>query len=1334
MWLAGHEYKAEKNGIIIVPFSTIPGRQPIVITAPTSQQKKGKTKATYSSLDYFTHVAENYAMKVDFHIDRESLLARKKASLIIRPLLSINGIPLPTKLLEDVKLTITSTNIDGTHSSQEIPNVRLFEDRESIHEFQVPRRLASLTVSLTAKVKQITTGGTKVTLNSSKTFALNGISKTAAVEDLHLLRADNGYVLELRGRTGEPKSSRPVVFAFVHRDFNIPIQIILKTNPAGRIQLHSLAGIVSFSITSFSGRGPHGIIHRWNLKNDRHTFSNTMHAMAGKPLTLPYMGTAKKPQRSEFSLLELRGTTFVTDRFENIAIRDGLIVIDKLPAGDYDLFLKKTNTHVKLRLAKGKKIGSFIVGDKRQLEVQGLAPLQIQTISTVMLPKKVSKKKDNKKDKSHAKKKRDKNKKEKYLRIQLKNVSKFTRLHILATRYVPQYDVFANLSQTGGVEPFMFQQTPASSVYLTGRNIGDEYRYIIERKYTTKYPGNMLARPSLLLNPWAVRPTATSSQVATDGERFSPKADRPKSSSKRSPKRQTPSINNGNSLANLDFLAHASTVLHNLVPDKNGLVEIPFALLGPHQHIHIVAIDPLNVTYRSVALKEINPLFQDLRLLTNLQSKSHHTRQKKISIVPAGKKFILHDVTTSKFEAYDNLEKVYGLYTTLGNDTIKLVEFSFILDWTTYKQKKKQKLYSQYACHELNFFLFKKDPQFFKKVVQPYLQNKKDKTFIDHFLLNHNLSTYLTPWKFSQLNMVERILLAQRVDGEQARTARHLADRYALLPPDIDGFIARFDTAIQQSALKNSNTQADFTKSMEHMRSQTLPTFSHELKNLNFNPERGKYLSKRSLSNKSRSPLDSMSLLAEESVIPFASRNATIGLNAPTNFKKSKSIRHRQGSFELDMSENGGGFGFGGGRRRQLYRQLDQTFEWAENNYYHLTINQQNANLITVNAFWKEYAAHQAKTPFLSTHLTDASRNFPEMMFALSVLDLPFKAPKHKTTFKGKQMTLIPGGALIVFHEEIRPANKPDGATKVLVSQNFFKQGDRQRIVNGETVDKFVTEEFIIHTVYGCQVVITNPTSTRQKLNVLVQIPKFAIPVSGGEGTKTHHIDLKPYSTKKIEYYFYFPIAGDAPQFPVHIAKNEKLIASATPVTLHVVKKPSKIDTGSWDYISQQGSLNDVLTYIDQHNIENINLAGIAWRMQDKATYNTIVNRLAPRHVYNQTLWSFSLKHNDVKSAREFLQHSNQIVNECGGWINSPLLTIDLTERKVLEHFEYKPLVNARAHTLGARRKIVNDRFVLQYHHLLNDFAYRRTLSDENLLVVTYYLLLQDRVDEAIKT
>ena len=63
---------------------------------------------------------------------------------------------------------------------------------------------------------------------------------------------------------------------------------------------------------------------------------------------------------------------------------------------------------------------------------------------------------------------------------------------------------------------------------------------------------------------------------------------------------------------------------------------------------------------------------------------------------------------------------------------------------------------------------------------------------------------------------------------------------------------------------------------------------------------------------------------------------------------------------------------------------------------------------------------------------------------------------------------------------------------------------------------------------------------------------------------------------------------------------------------------------------------------------------------------------------------------------------------------------------------DYRPLVNARSHQLGKRRQILNDRLFAQYHRLMKVLSYRQQLDDDDLMSVTYYMLLQDRIDEAL--
>src|SRR5690606_33924771 len=102
----------------------------------------------------------------------------------------------------------------------------------------------------------------------------------------------------------------------------------------------------------------------------------------------------------------------------------------------------------------------------------------------------------------------------------------------------------------------------------------------------------------------------------------------------------------------------------------------------------------------------------------------------------------------------------------------------WLLDWPNLDAAQKRARYSKYACHELNFFLSRKDPAFFREVVQPYLRNKLNKTFLDRLLLEEVGPQDLEPWAYARLNVVERILLGQRLPGELAHTRRHVQEAF----------------------------------------------------------------------------------------------------------------------------------------------------------------------------------------------------------------------------------------------------------------------------------------------------------------------------------------------------------------------------------------------------------------------------------------------------------------------------------------------------------------------------------------------------------------------------
>ena len=93
--------------------------------------------------------------------------------------------------------------------------------------------------------------------------------------------------------------------------------------------------------------------------------------------------------------------------------------------------------------------------------------------------------------------------------IALVNTNAYARVHVFASRYEPAYGVYDYLGRIRDREPWSGLAGIDESFYAAARTLGDEYRYIIDRRYATKFPGNMLERPSLLLNPWPIRTTET---------------------------------------------------------------------------------------------------------------------------------------------------------------------------------------------------------------------------------------------------------------------------------------------------------------------------------------------------------------------------------------------------------------------------------------------------------------------------------------------------------------------------------------------------------------------------------------------------------------------------------------------------------------------------------------------------------------------------------------------------------------------------------------------------------------------------------------------------------
>ncbi len=1323
LWIAGRQFESADDGTIIVPFSTQPKRETAIIV-----------HENLAALASFVHQSEQYQLRAGLYVDRESLIRSGQANLEIRPQLLINGIPAPLQILSDIRLSIRAVDLDGVSATKEYKDLKLDETGESTLEFQVPPRLEQISFTLTATAENVSQND-KNPVSASQTFAVNQIDKSDFTQAVHLKQNEDGYELSVRGKSGEARSDQAVLFKLKHQLFKQPVHVTLRTDKAGQIQLGELVDIAHVEAVPTNGQAV-----SWILRTDRQVTYRSVNAAHGDTVNIPYRNLDEQTALAQLSLFEVRGGTYITDLSESIEYQSGLISLKDLAAGDYELFIKPERRSIYIRVTKGQSLHGYALGMFRDLEVRNPQPLHVDEINT---------------DESGVK-------------IRLGGDTQFARVHVFATRYEPRFDSFAEYSVVRDVEPNSISRGVLPNAYVAGRSIGEEYRYILDRRFGIKFPGNMLTRPSLLLNPWAIRTTENTVQVAQSGDDFSGAGGQTQGQASRSESENQEAFTNAD-FANLDFLASGTAILRNLKPDEKGVVSIDREKFGDKQLIQIIVQDHRGTLSRRIALGGHPLKFRDLRLSNALDPDQHFAQRKEYDVLKTDQSFELNDVLSGKFQHYDDLGDVFRYYLTLTSNP-QLAEFSFLLQWPNKTDEEKRELYLKYACHELHFFLLHKDPDFFRSAVLPYLANKLNQTYLDGWLLEKDLNSFAEPWDFARLNTVEQILLGRRLTGHRDQLNRHILNDYELNPTTRQQFDQLFGFAVLGSALDRGGVSSYF----EQTKAQSLELLDESRGELlsragenDPNAARGRY---GAMDNKNRQLGEAraggnLRFAAPQPPAAAAAKRpdgqAAAGLRRRSAADKSvRKLAKEKGIADMDMIatealvesearlKRSGLFKREGkkiyGEKelnqlkdlrkqvRQLYRRLKPTQEWVENNYYHLPIEQQTSELVRVNRYWRDYALHTGDEPFLSPYFAEASRNLTEMLLALAVLDLPFEAPEHEFDYADNNMTLVPKSNLIAFYQQIRPAVFDRRESNVLVSENFFRRDDRYKTEDGKKYDKFVTKEFLAHVLYGGQVVITNPTSTPQDIDLLIQIPAGAIPAAGSQETRTIQMDLNAFSTKTLEYYFYFPASGDFTHYPAHVSIETRVVAVADPLRFNVVDEPSEIDTQSWAFVSQNGTDAQVIDFLQTENLQNINLVEIAFRMKDADFFRQVIDLLASRFAYDHTLWSYAIKHNETDAITQYLKNAEAFLRLCGSYLNSELIVIDPVTRRWYEHREFWPLVNARAHQLGPRRKILNQRIWQQYHTLMDILARRTKLDDDDQLAATYYLLLQDRIEEAI--
>jgi hypothetical protein len=177
-------------------------------------------------------------------------------------------------------------------------------------------------------------------------------------------------------------------------------------------------------------------------------------------------------------------------------------------------------------------------------------------------------------------------------------------------------------------------------------------------------------------------------------------------------------------------------------------------------------------------------------------------------------KFVIEDITSTEHIVIDSLDKVKKV-----QDEVRKIhslqpamsDVLFLLKWNSFSEEEKDKKYNKYVSHEVNVFLYFKDREYFQKKIHPFLLNKMEKSFVDHYLLGNKeiVLKYAQIEKFTSLNPFEKCLLIDVVASKDKKTALKLAEWLELnsetTKPSEEQQNKIFDTVLNLNMLQGGN-------------------------------------------------------------------------------------------------------------------------------------------------------------------------------------------------------------------------------------------------------------------------------------------------------------------------------------------------------------------------------------------------------------------------------------------------------------------------------------------------------------------------------------------------
>ena len=1333
LWYNDIKFSCEpKEGIIILPYKVLVDKSNKCILVHDS----------YADLAEIEKVKGNYQLKGYFNILKESIIPNNMLKVNFKPFLFVNGRETSLELIKKGTITV---EMEKSENNNQLPVSTVFEnitfkDDSKDYEFEVlvPPMMTKMKFIFDCEINNVATGEKK-TMSYEQDSNFDSSNEKISKPLLH--KIGKNYILEEIGRNGEnitSKAGTNVEVEILTNYYLKYVKVSLQYDEEGKLNLGELKDVVTVKIGDST----------YHLNDySKYCYPKRIDIVLGESFTLPIYSN-KAISLDDFILYQYYTTkdvhSVLMDNKKEIILKPLDINGDKehyyeftigktLPKGKYYLsFGNSERTYIIIKVRDGKhwmNIENYIIDEKGFVEnSKNKTPIYMKNLSI------------------------DKEKGEiAFECAKTRRNIKYTHANIYLSQYQKPkinsyfYKYWSMLNQ-GVVNLVSNKFSNWNNIYLSNRVLNEEIEYVLQRRNLENQLGNSLPMPSLLLKRSYKRDCINEEEDLEAGDNYK-KEDADMGRKKRPLKKGK--FKEDKEVVNTDFynfLKYPGYALNNIEPinidsnDDFAKFKIKFSekekdILSKYSYIQIVLIDNKSISSDFHCLCSDNDKYKiEKRNISNekaLDSNKNITEIKTTELIKKGKEFNIDE--TSNYKLVDSIQKLCKFYLlTLENKDKYWNDFNFILNLNedNFNEEEFLEKYNQVCGHEINLFLYFKYPKLFEKYVKNILKFKFEKTFIDYFLLDdyETLLEYLTPLKIKLLPINELCLLMIKIIEKNPNEAKKIKDiiKSRIEKPE----------EVENLLLTNFNIMMNMTIEVDEDLEKEDITSLYDKKTAK------KKCKRRYIKNESENCVDIESDECDMDQADFINESDECDMDQADFINEEKKF---EVNYALEKAKKEMG---------NEYEKPGVTKEYKERHYF---IKEHKSSTIK-NPIWLDFAEHilsnHSYDNFLSKYVLYNKIYFNEFLFILSVIGIPAESTKHgyKRIQNSRLITITPQSNLILFTKELRETqlNIND---KLLINQNVKDTVHNDMNVNINNCTTGIT--------YTHQTIITNISNKKLMFQLFVQIPQGAICLNSTYYTNSIKMDLKPYETQNYETYFYFPNVGKFPQYHPLACENINIISVGNSLLYEVKKEyiPSKscevIEDNKYakdmrvegklrnilsdDNIESQDKLNNILNYFNDDIFDEIDINNVLYLLKkNKQFYTDFISALRNCGYYRDEVWSFAFYHKDEEGIKEYLCNNNEFINDLGYDYKSSLYSYtDIDDAAARPHLEYAPLYNARKHPFGTRGKrnessIANTQFKETYGKFIIDLLSLRELTIKEKLQLIYYLILQDRMDEAL--